>query len=91
MCSHYGWTLDYVESLDQETYLKSFMAVDIFEAEKLYSMLDVFSYPSLKERDRDQVIKSLKKRLSANRSADLKTWTPEELAFNEAKDSFTDG
>ena len=54
--------------------------------------IEIATFPHLKDNEsRRAVERSKRRRMSAMRETEFRTWTPEELAYNEAKESLTNG
>lgn len=91
VCSFYGWTFDYASKLNQDIFWNFYYCVDIIEAEKEMADIRVISYPHIKDTDRNKILRTLRNRASAQRESQVRTLTPEELAYNDAKESLENG
>lgn len=74
--------------LSEDIFWSIYSCIDIFLAEGEMMAIQVSSYPHLKDdNSRRAVDRSLRSRVSGLRASNSKTWTPEELAYADAKDS----
>jgi hypothetical protein len=92
VCGFYGWTYDYVIGLSQDIFWDFYYCIDIIEAEQNLAQIQVASFPHLKDNNqRQKVERQVRSRALDNRTTVFKTWTPEELAYNDAKESLLNG
>ncbi|HNC40335.1 MAG TPA: hypothetical protein PK522_00975 [Nitrosomonas sp.] len=79
MCRFYGWSDDYVESLDIRTFIDYWNAVTVIEARERLVDLNVAMIPHAEDKDRKKFYKELEKKAYPVRKSTGKKLTNKEL------------
>ena len=85
MCWFYGWTLDDIEAQPYDMIWKAWYAMEGIHAENMLEMISVGCYADMKKESQKKLDKTYQRMAKAHRESQLKTMTPEELAYGIAR------
>lgn len=79
MCKFYGWTNDYVESLDVHTFLEYWHAITVIEARANLVNINLLMMPHVDDKTRSRFYKELEKQANTVKKSSSKKLSNKEL------------
>lgn len=85
MCRFFGWSIGDIEQMPYEDIWKAYYALETIHAEEMLDSFLISAYPELKQKNRESIESKYKRTSEMHRATQLKTMTPEELAYGIAR------